>query len=192
MTLHMAVVAVAAPLISVAIAGQRRDPVRRWPKLFAPVIASVGELVIVWAWHSPRLHHWARFDTAGFVVEQAMFLFAGMWVWLSAFGGPQPRSKERSGAGVIALLLTSMHMTLLGALLALSPRVLFAHHATSMRLMRSLDPLADQQLGGAIMLTVGGIAFLAGGLVLIRDLLVQLPADKSPLSLPPTHSTVRH
>ncbi len=119
MTLHMAVVAVAAPLISVAIAGQRRDPVRRWPKLFAPVIASVGELVIVWAWHSPRLHHWARFDTAGFVVEQAMFLFAGMWVWLSAFGGPQPRSKERSGAGVIALLLTSMHMTLLGALLAL-------------------------------------------------------------------------
>jgi len=167
MTLHMAVVAVAAPLLSLGAAGLRFDPVRRAPSWFSPVPASVGELVIVWAWHAPGLHHFARHSAAGFVIEQLMFLAAGVWVWLSAFGGEAPRSLARSGAGVIGLLLTSMHMTLLGALLVMSPRLLYAHHQGT----GSLAPITDQHLGGAVMLIVGGVAFLAGGLWLTRDLL---------------------
>ncbi|WP_044256739.1 cytochrome c oxidase assembly protein [Rhodopirellula sp. SWK7] len=178
MTLHMLIVAVVAPLLSIAVAGLRYDPVRKVPILFSPIPASVGELLIVWAWHAPGLHHWARHHLLGLVVEQGMFLAAGVWVWLSAFGGSQPRSRGRAGAGVIGLLLTSMHMTFLGALLALSPRLLYQHqHAGS-----GLTPLLDQHLGGAVMLVVGGIAYLAGGLWLTRDLVrgasFQL-ADKS-------------
>jgi len=173
MTLHMAVVAVAAPLLSIAMAGRRYDPVKRFPAWFAPVPASVGELLIVWAWHAPGLHHFARHSTFGLVIEQAMFLAAGVWVWLSAFGGKSPRPRSRSGAGVIGLLLTSMHMTLLGALLVMSPRLLYRHrHVTG-----SLDPITDQHLGGAVMLIVGGAAFLAGGLYLTRDLLVPAEAE---------------
>lgn len=166
MTLHMLIVAIVAPMLSIAMAGLYYDPVRKVPALFSPVLASVGELLIVWAWHAPKLHHWARHDGLGLIVEQGMFLSAGMWVWLSAFGGKQPRSRSRSGAGVVGLLLTSMHMTFLGALLALSPRLLYQHHhGTS-----GLTPLVDQHLGGAVMLVVGGIAYLAGGLWLTRDL----------------------
>jgi len=166
MTLHMAIVAVASPLLAIAWAGCRLDPVNRFPLLFSPIVASVGELIIVWLWHAPRLHHWARYDLTGLICEQAMFLAAGLWVWLSAFGGPSPRNRRRSAAGVIGLLLTSMHMTLLGALLALSPRLLYQHH----RGAGSLPPLLDQHLGGAVMLVVGGVSFLAGGLVLTNDL----------------------
>ena len=32
-------------------------------------------------------------------------------------------------------------------------------------------PLADQQLGGAIMLTIGGVVYLGGGLMLIGRVL---------------------
>lgn len=166
MTLHMVIVAVVAPLLSIAMAGLRYDPVRKVPALFSPVPASVGELLIVWAWHAPGLHHWARHDLFGLIVEQGMFLAAGMWVWLSAFGGSKPRSRARAGAGIIGLLLTSMHMTFLGALLALSPRLLYQHHQAG----SGLTPLTDQHLGGAVMLVVGGIAYLAGGLWLTRDL----------------------
>lgn len=166
MTLHMLVVAVAAPLLSLALAGLRNDPVRKIPWFFAPIPASVGELMIVWAWHAPWLHHVARNTTSGFFVEQGMFLLAGMWVWLSAFGGPLPRSGKRTAGGIIGLLLTSMHMTLLGALLALSPRPLFDHHHG----YSGMSPLEDQHLGGAIMLVVGGIAYLAGGLWLTAGL----------------------
>jgi len=166
MTLHMAVVAVAAPLLSIAAAGRHYDPVRRIPNWFSPVPASVGELIIVWTWHSPLLHHFARHEAIGFVLEQSMFLAAGIWVWLSAFGGEMPRSRQRSAAGVIGLLLTSMHMTLLGALLVFAPRPLYAHHEG----YGTLSPLQDQNLGGAIMLVVGGVAYLAGGLSLMVDL----------------------
>lgn len=176
MTLHMAVVAIAAPLLSIAAAGQRWDPVIRFPKMFAPVPASVGELVIVWAWHAPGLHHWTRHSLSGFVVEQSMFLAAGVWVWLSAFGGEQPRERSRSAAGVIGLLLTSMHMTLLGALLVMSPRLLYAHHVHHPG-AAAMTPIMDQHLGGAVMLVVGGIVFLVGGLWLTRDL-VAAPDSK--------------
>ena len=70
----------------------------------------------------------------------------------------------RAGAGVLALLLTSMHMTLLGALLALAPRPLYAHPA-------SVAALDEQHLGGAIMLAVGGVSYLAGGLWLSMRIL---------------------
>ncbi|KAA5542622.1 cytochrome c oxidase assembly protein [Roseiconus nitratireducens] len=179
MTLHMAVVAVAAPLLAIGMAGRQWDPVCKAPAWFAPVPASVAELVIVWAWHAPGLHHWARHQLPGFVIEQSMFLLAGLWVWLSAFGGPQPRQQGRSAAGVLGLLLTSMHMTLLGALLAMSPRLLFKHHAAG----ALMDPLQDQHVGGAVMLIVGGITYLSGGLWLSRDLVVRWNA--SPAVSPP-------
>ncbi|MCD0460212.1 cytochrome c oxidase assembly protein [Roseiconus lacunae] len=167
MTLHMLVVAIAAPVLSISIAGLRHDPVRKAPWLFAAVPASVAELVIVWAWHAPVPHHWARHSLWGFAAEQAMFLSAGMWVWLSAFGGTLPRDRGRSASGVIGLLLTSMHMTFLGALLAMSNRQLYQHHHHG----GGLDPLTDQHVGGAVMLVVGGIAYLVGGLWLIGDVL---------------------
>lgn len=160
MLLHMSVVAVAAPLLSLGVSGRRWDPVRYATPFFSPIVASVGELIVVWAWHAPRLHHFARFETLGFVLEQISFVLAGLWIWLAAFGG-QP-DRRRCGAGVIGLLLTSMHMTLLGALLALSPRVLYRHGVA----FGGLTPIEDQHLGGAIMLLMGGIAFLSGGLAL--------------------------
>ena len=117
MTMHMGVVAIAAPLLALGIAGGRLDPVRYAPGVFAPIPASILELLVVWAWHAPALHHVARHGTAGLVAEQGMFLLTGLGVWLSAFGGDAWRRGNRSAAGVMGLLLTAMHMTLLGALL---------------------------------------------------------------------------
>lgn len=168
MALHMGVVAVATPLLALGLAGSRADPVRRWPAWFPPVPLSVVELAVVWMWHAPVLHHAARHSLGGFAAEQLSFVVAGLLVWLSAFGGGPERRAERTGAGVAALLLTSMHMTLLGALLALTPRALYLHagpaHGTG------LEALEDQHLGGAIMLVIGGAAYLAGGLCLTAGL----------------------
>jgi putative membrane protein len=167
MVMHMGVVAVAAPLLALGVSGERLDPARHAPRLFAPIPASVVELVVVWAWHAPALHHAARHGTAGLMIEQGMFLLAGLLMWLSAFGGEARRFGSRRAAGVVGLLLTSMHMTLLGALLALTPRPLY-HHAEE---FMGLTPLDDQHLGGVIMLLVGGIAYLTGGLWLTAGLL---------------------
>lgn len=157
MLLHMGVVSVAAPVIALGMAGGRWDPTSRWPLLFSPLMASVLELVVVWGWHAPRFHHAARTDAVAFVFEQSSFLVAGLWLWLAALGGGAAREAHRTWSGVAALLFTSMHMTLLGALFALAPRPLYTStHAG--------DVLADLHLGGGVMLLVGGVSYLAGGL----------------------------
>jgi putative membrane protein len=167
MAMHMGVVAIAAPLLALAISDSDLDPVPRAPRLFAAIPASVLELFAVWVWHAPVLHHVARHTTGGLVAEQATFLASSLLVWLAALGGDARAGGTRTGAGIVALLLTSMHMTLLGALLALAPRPLYAHagHRSAMA------PLEDQHLGGAIMLVVGGVAYLVGGLGLAAALL---------------------
>lgn len=176
MTMHMTVVAIASPLLALGVRQTRFDPVIPAPALFAPLVASMLELVVVWAWHAPVLHDFARHRTPGFVLEQSAFLFCGLLLWLSAFGGTEAEQNSRRGAGVIALLLTSMHMTLLGALLALAPRPLY-HHTTDLH----GAALADQHLGGAVMLIVGGVSYLAGALVLALGLLrnVSFNTDKA-------------
>jgi putative membrane protein len=188
MAVHMGVVAVAAPLLALGVAGGRFDPVRKAPAVFAPVPASMLEFVVVWAWHAPALHHAARHSFVGLAAEQGTFLVSGLWLWLSAVGGDAwtsdtarggPRG-NRTGAGIIGLLLTAMHMTLLGALIALAPRPLYEHdghtghiagHAGYGPAPAGLTPLEDQQLGGAIMILMGGAAYLIGGLSLTVGLL---------------------
>jgi putative membrane protein len=173
MGLHMTIVAVAAPILSIGIAGSRFDPFRAGRDTTAPILASIVELTVVWLWHVPVLHTSAREQTSVLLLEQSSFLAAGLLLWLSAIGGGCRSQQGRAGAGVIALLLTSMHMTLLGALLALAPRAIYGH-APSLE----AAALADQHLGGAIMLVVGGASYLAGGLWLSARLLLTPPAEQ--------------
>lgn len=163
MTMHMSVVAIASPLLALGLRETRFARLGFVSALYAPVVASMLELIVVWAWHTPALHHFARHGALGLFLEQGAFFLCGLLLWLSAFGGSET---SRRGAGVIALLLTSMHMTLLGALLALAPRALY-HHTQEL----PGAALADQHLGGVIMLIVGGVSYMAGGLALAVSLL---------------------
>ena len=174
MTMHMAVVAVAAPLIALGVAGGPLDPVCRAPRLFPPIPASLVELFVVWVWHAPALHHAAGRSTGILVIEQASFLASGLFVWIAALGGDAALRSNRAASGIVALLLTAMHMTLLGALLALPPRPLYTHGAHGAHGM-PIAALDEQHLGGAIMLIAGAVAYLAGGLWLAVELLRRRP-----------------
>jgi len=165
MLMHVMVVAVAAPLLAIGLAGSRLDFSSRIPFLFSPVLASVIELFVVWAWHMPALHHAARTSQSAELLEQGSYLFVGLLVWLAAFGGVR---HQRALAGIAGLLLTSMHMTLLGVLLTMASRPLFEHTGSA---LSGLGPLEDQQLGGVIMLVFGGTSYLIGGLYLLSGLL---------------------
>ncbi|MFN3675497.1 MAG: cytochrome c oxidase assembly protein [Sphingomonas pseudosanguinis] len=157
MAAHMIAVAVAAPLLALAIQGYRFDPAERWPRFASPLVAAMVEAVIVWGWHVPALRRLADHQPLWLVAEQASFLAAGLLLW-SAVLAPRHRA-----AGVMALLVTSMHMTLLGALIGLAPRPLYSHHGAG--------ALEDQQMAGVVMLLVGGIAYLLGGLAMLGRLL---------------------
>lgn len=147
---HMGLVAVVAPLVVMALPDFARDA-------SLPVMAGAFvEFAVVWGWHLPALHGWAQGSGTGLVLEQLMFLAAGWAVWASALTSRAPLA----GAG--GLFLTSMHMTLLGALLILAPGDLYTatHH-------RAPD-LAGQQIGGMLMLAIGTPVYLLGALGLAR------------------------
>ncbi len=163
MTMHMGVVAVAAPLLAIGVAGTRLDPARRWPGVFNPVAASIGELLLVWGWHAPAWHLAARHRLDILVLEQGTFLLVGLWLWIAAYGGTPAQRTARAWAGMAGLLFTSIHMTLLGALFALAPRVVYALGGAGDA------ALTDQHTGGGVMLLVGGTAYLAGGVWLAHE-----------------------
>jgi putative membrane protein len=175
MVAHMGVVAVAAPLMALGMPSAWRFG----PSMPAalPVAASLLELFAVWGWHAPAMRAAAEASTAVTIAEQATFLAVGVLLWSTSFAAPGERMHAASGAA--ALLLTSMHMTLLGALLALSPRPLYgAGNVTCFGIV--LEAGQDQQLGGVVMLAVGAIVYLAGGLSLVSGLLGGAGQESSP------------
>ena len=173
MGLHIIVIAVAAPLIAAGWALRESDGAR-FPAMLAasPAIASLVEFVVVWTWHTPALHRLAvRYETM-LAFEQLAYLGAGLWIWLAAFAGVASQRRDYLPAGVAGLLLTSMHMTLLGVLLMLAERPLYSHEGAA---QHAAALLQDQQLGGMIMLLGGGVSYLLGGLYLLFRLLKLKP-----------------
>lgn len=169
MIVHVAVIAVAAPLIGAWLVVALRRAGAVVEPFLAPLPASLFEFAVVWTWHMPLLHGLARISEGVWLLEQVSFLAAGVLLWTSAL-------RLASGAGVLALLMTSMHMVLLGTLLTLSPRPLYAHGIQTLGDLYA--HLAGQRLGGMLMLLGGGIPYLAGGLYLV-DRMLRGPGEEA-------------
>jgi len=134
----------------------------RFARRVSPMAAVVVEFVAVWGWHLPAAHAAAQTSPPWFAVEQACYLGAGVLVWVAVL---RPRL---SLAGPVGLLLTSMHMTLLGALLIFGTRAVYPSEICG--------GAADQQVGGMIMHAVGPPIYLIAGLVRgARDRLADTP-----------------
>lgn len=172
MVAHMGVVAVAAPILA---AGLQRAQVGAWTvpvgllsSNSVPVAAALLEFIVVWGWHAPAMRGMAEASSAVTVLEQLMFLACGLLLWTSAL---RPGHET---AGAFGLLLTSMHMTLLGALLALSPRPLYGLSDVTCFGV-TLGAGLDQQVGGVVMLGVGAVVYMAGGIFLVARMLNREP-----------------
>ena len=120
----------------------------------ALTLGAVAEMVVVWGWHLPGPHLWARFTTMGFALEQLSFLGAGMLLWATVRGAG-------GFGGALVLLATTMHMTLLGALIGLSPRDLYGGICAG---HLGLTALQEQQVAGALMAGGGGAIYLVAAL----------------------------
>jgi len=162
MLLHMSIVAGLTPLIAALVAGGRFDPVRRAPAWFAAIPACLFEFVAVWGWHAPALHLAARHQLWVFALEQLTFFAVSLYFWLAVLGGDRETRSARSGTGVLAVVLTFAHMTMLGVLIAIAPRDLYGHGG---------DAIADQQLGGVLMITISAVVYTFAAVRLSHRLL---------------------
>jgi putative membrane protein len=158
MVLHLSVMVLAAPLLALGAARLARRP-ERTAGLGLAVGGAIAEFAVVWGWHLPAFHEAAALVPAAFAAQQASFLGAGLLVWLPGLAGTGHRA---AAAGTVAMLVSFMHMSMLGVLLATAPRAIYPPGVCG---GFGLSPIDDQRLGGALMAVVGALPYLAGGLV---------------------------
>lgn len=157
MMLHLGVMIIAAPMISFWLSRRLRGTREFRDALNWVMLASVFDLVAVWGWHIPVLHAMAERHDGLFVVQQGFFLAAGLAVWTAAMSA---RTRHAAGAGAIGLFFTFTHMTMFGLVITITPRLIYAPDIC--RGAWGFTPLNDQQFGGILMATFGGLPYLAG------------------------------
>ena len=118
MILHLGIMGIVAPLLGLGLLRLGLRLARAGDVVFWAMFASALEMLVVWGWHAPVPHEAAARQDLVFVLQQASFVVAGTAVWLTTFSGA---SRAGLAVGVLALLVTSIHMTMLGVLLSLAP-----------------------------------------------------------------------
>lgn len=148
---HLALTAVAAPLLAAAL------PVRRVPGGLA--LWTGAHAATFWLWHAPPAYGAALSNHAAYWLMQASLLLTAVALWRAVRAAPLT-------SGIAALLATMVQMGLLGALLTFAASPLYAPHFLG-PLAWGLAPLEDQQLAGLIMWAPGAGLYLAAALTLL-------------------------
>jgi cytochrome c oxidase assembly factor CtaG len=116
--------------------------------------------IAIWVWHAPLAFDAAVTSVALHRAQHLSFFLTAVLFWWSVL------RRSESGAGAWHVFITMLHTSVLGALMALAPRVLFgAQTATAWKW--GLTPLEDQQLAGIIMWIPAGTIYAGAALALL-------------------------
>lgn len=148
-----------------------------WRLLSAPFSATLLHGSVIWSWHMPLLFDAAVANPFLHKLQHASFLAVALLFWWANC------KLERRDYGIAALHLfaTMMAMSLLGALLTLSPRLWYSAYAASDGLS-GLTPLEDQQLAGLVMWIPGCMVYAVAALAFFGLWLTKRPVQ--PISSP--------
>jgi cytochrome c oxidase assembly factor CtaG len=189
MVQHLLLLMLVAPLLVSAApwlplwyglpAGLRRrieGPAGNWTSFVAHRWwAAVFLLVFIigtWIWHAPRLYDLAlNNDTVHDYGEHNTFLLAGILFWLQII----PSAPFRPLLGTLGrgafLLIAIVQNVVLSMVLAFAGRPLYAPYVELSHRPGGLTALVDQQLGAAIMWSIGDLPFVIALIALVVNLL---------------------
>lgn len=175
MVQHLVLILAAAPLmvlghpVRALPAGFVRSLTRRIPLVrrrrrqlrVVAIAAWLIHVVVLWAWHTPRLYEWAIASPVAHVVEHGSLLVTACAFWAPVFS-----RLLGSGGAVLYLFAAAGQSTALGALLTLADAPWYPAHAGAVA-GEGLTPLEDQQLAGLIMWIPGGLSYAVVALALL-------------------------
>jgi putative membrane protein len=139
------------------VAGRSRWLRAPWRAATSPLPATIVHGAVIWLWHAPPLFEAAVANIAVHRLQHLSFLLSALAFWWAL-----ARRADRGSASV-HLFVTMVHTTLLGVLLALSPRVLFVLQTVEAAHW-GLTPLEDQQLAGLVMWVPAGSIYAGGAM----------------------------
>lgn len=159
---HMILTLVCAPMVAAgrpldaiaALVRGRPTAVTDGAATTAPLVAGLFA-VLLWYWHAPGPYAGTFDSTLTYWTMHLTVFGSALWLWTALIARLGSRPLHALAAG----LFSTLQMGLLGALITLSPRAVYAPHFATAGLW-GLTPLQDQQLGGALMWIPGCLAFL--------------------------------
>ncbi|MCE9556119.1 MAG: cytochrome c oxidase assembly protein [Planctomycetes bacterium] len=153
--------------------------------LTRPVTAWIIAVGILWLWHIPVMYQWTLQDRWVHDLEHVSFLLSSLLFWWPVVT-PYPRRRAYSAWVLLPyLFLAGIQGSVLSGLLTFADHVLYPHYEQVPRLW-GLSALSDQAIGGAIMWTIGSLAYLIPLVLVGRRLLrsaSSLPCSSSRVSL---------
>jgi len=130
-----------------------------------PLLAWVVFAGVNWGWHFSSLYNQALENPGLHDVEHLSFLIAALLFWWPVVGVDPSRWRLPYAARLFYLFLAMPQNSFLGVALMSAPAVLYSHYRAVERTWGP-TPLADQNVGGALMWVGGDLVFLlAMGLV---------------------------
>jgi putative membrane protein len=143
--------------ISLSRVLRTRPAARLWRFLTRPLNATVLHGIAIWIWHAPLLFDAAVTHDPVHRLQHLSFLLTALLFWWSLI------RRADYGVAVGHLFVTMLHTSVLGALMALAPRVLYQVQ-TADALSWGLTPLEDQQLAGVMMWVPAGTVYAGAAL----------------------------
>jgi len=166
---HVVLALLAAPLIAAGkpvwvLSTALGLPVREW--IARPGWAALLFAATLWFWHAPAPYAATFSSVTVYWCMHVTAVGSAVWLWSALLGD----SRSNALMPVLAGLVSSVQMGLLGALITLTPRTLYAPHALTSAAW-GLTPAQDQQLGGSIMWVPGCVVFVVVAMVALRRVL---------------------
>lgn len=164
---HLLLILAAPPLLLLGTPAAFIAPLTKRPALLSVVrvlvhpgvawLVSTGTFLI---WHIPSLYNTAVLDAKVHALEHLSFLLTALLFWWPVFS-PSPLLPRLSRANQVGYLaLSCQPNVVLGAVLVFASHAYYGVYAGALQL-NNINPLADQQIGGAIMWVPGNVVYLA-------------------------------
>jgi putative membrane protein len=162
---------------------------RRWLRAFLTVIAHPIVVLLLInvnlvVWHLPSFYIAALESTLVHELEHTLFMGTALLFWWVIID-PIPRHhRVRPDYAIVMLFITGSVGDLLGLYLIFSQDVVYPFYLVSETLW-GMSQLADQRVGGAVMLVTGTIVFFGATFLLIaKNYGNTAPVDASPADEP--------
>ena len=187
MVQHVLLILVAAPLLAFSApsstllrgsplsvrraSGRWRRRLRLRAAAFAPLrnpaMVWLLHVATLWVWHSASAYDATLESEAVHILEHVTFVVTGVLFWRSVIGS-RSAGRVSNGVGVLLVFGMSMQSVFLSALLTFASEPWYEGYAATTAAW-GLEPLADQQLAGAIMWIPAGAVYVLVGLTLLAS-----------------------
>ena len=136
---------------------------RIWLFATSALVAWAVHALALWVWHLPALFEAALASELVHSLQHVCFLGAALLYWTSLLH--RRHDAEGRGVAVISLFATTLHSSILGALLTLGTVAWYPLYGGRSAAW-GLTAIEDQQLAGLVMWVPGGLVYMGAALAL--------------------------